>query len=74
MSLLWYSLVMSGKINKPSRPKSKGLVIGRKGFEKISAVEGIRMSREMKDTFRSLEKKGTTAAAKREAITRKYGK
>jgi hypothetical protein len=65
---------MSGKIDKPSRPKSKGLVIGRKGFEKISAVEGIRIPREMKDTFRTLDRKGATAAAKREAITRKYGK
>jgi len=65
---------MSAKINKPSGPKSKGLIIGRKGFEKISAVEGIRMPREMKATFRTLDKKGATAAAKREAITRKYGK
>jgi hypothetical protein len=65
---------MSGKISKPLRPKPKGLVIGRKGFEKISAVEGIRMPREMKDTFRSLDKKGGAAAAKRVAITRKYGK
>ncbi|SEN68988.1 hypothetical protein [Bradyrhizobium sp. OK095] len=65
---------MHGKINKPSQPKSKGLVIGRKGFEKLSAVEGIRMSREMKTTFRSLDKSGASAEARRTTIANKYGK
>lgn len=65
---------MPNKINKSSRAKSKGLVIGRKGFEKISAVEGIRMSREMKSTFSTLDKKGASAEVRRSTIVRKYGK
>ena len=65
---------MPNKINKPSRSKSTGLVIGRKGFEKISAVEGIRMSREMKTTFSSFDKKGTSAEVRRSTIMSKYGK
>jgi len=64
---------MPNKVNKSSRAKSKGLVIGRKGFEKISAVEGIRMSREMKATFRNLDKKGASPEERRNAILRKYG-
>jgi hypothetical protein len=66
---------MTNKINKPSRSKSsKGLIIGRKGFEKISAVEGIRMSREMKSTFDGLDKRGDSAEARRSTLVRKYGK
>jgi hypothetical protein len=71
---MWYDLNMTKKINKPSRTKSEGLVIGRKGFEKISAVEGIRMSRDMKGTFSALEKKGASAEVRRSTIVRKYGK
>ncbi|AUC97992.1 MULTISPECIES: hypothetical protein [Bradyrhizobium] len=62
------------KINKTPRTKSKGLIIGRKGFEKISAVEGIRMSREMKATFKSFDKTAASAEARRYAIVKKYGK
>lgn len=64
---------MPNKVNKSSRTKSKGLIIGRKGFEKISAVEGIRMSREMKATFDSLDKKGASPEVRRSTILRKYG-
>lgn len=42
--------------------------------EKISAVEGIRMSREMKSTFSALDKKGASAEVRRSTIVRKYGK
>lgn len=65
---------MPKKMNRLSRPKSKGLIIGRKGFEKISAVEGIRMSGEMKSTFAAFDRKGTSAEGRRAAIVRKYGK
>jgi len=64
---------MPNKVNKSSRTKSKGLVIGRKGFEKISAVEGIRMPREMKATFSNLDKKSASPEARRSTILRKYG-
>jgi hypothetical protein len=64
---------MPNKSKKLSRTKSKELVIGRKGFEKISAVEGIRMPREMKNTFSALDKKGASPEVRRSTILRKYG-
>ena len=71
---MWYVSAMPNRIKKPSGTKSKGLVIGRKGFEKISAVEGIRMSREMKATFSTLDKQGASPDVRRNTILRKYGK
>jgi hypothetical protein len=46
----------------------------RKSFEKISAVEGIRLTGDMRSTFRSLDKQGASAADRRKAIEKKYGK
>lgn len=48
--------------------------LGRGNFDSISAVEGIRLSREMKQDFREFDRKGLSAAERREAIVRKYGK
>jgi hypothetical protein len=59
---------------KTTLTRTKGLTLGLKSFEKISAVEGIRMSAEMKRTFKSLEKSGASAAARRQFIVKKYGK
>jgi hypothetical protein len=64
---------MSGP-RKTSGAKTKNLVLGRKSFEKISAVEGLRLSAKMKGTFRSLEKSGASAAVRRRTIVEKYGK
>jgi hypothetical protein len=50
------------------------LVIGLKGFEKISAVEGLRVTRDMKATFGSLEKRNASAAKRRSIISKKYGR
>ena len=57
-----------------SEAKRKTLTLGLKGFEKISAVEGIRLTRGMKGTFRDLDRKEASAAERREVLTRKYGK
>jgi hypothetical protein len=54
--------------------KAKSLTLGRKSFEKISAVEGLRLSSEMKGTFRTLDKSGASAAVRRRTIVEKYGK
>jgi hypothetical protein len=59
---------------KASGAKTKNLVLGRKNFEKISAVEGLHLSAEMKATFRSLDKSGASAAVRRRTIVEKYGK
>ena len=39
------------KTGKPPGVQSKRLIIGLKGFEQISAVEGLRPTRDMKSTF-----------------------
>ena len=59
--------------NKRSKAKASGVVIGLAGFEKISAIEGLHLSREMKATFRALDRKGATARERRAAIIKKYG-
>jgi hypothetical protein len=61
------------KTGKPVRAKAKRLTIGHAGFEKISAVEGIRLTRDMRGTFRNLDKQNASSAKRRAVITRKYG-
>jgi hypothetical protein len=58
---------------KRAKPKAESVVIGLAGFEKISAIEGLHLTREMKATFRTLERKGATARERRAAIIKKYG-
>jgi hypothetical protein len=62
------------KTGKPARAKAKRLVIGLRGFEKISAIEGLRLTRDMKSTFRSLDKRRASAAERRSVISKKYGR
>jgi hypothetical protein len=56
-----------------SRGKPRqGEVIGLARFEKISAVEGIRLSDEMKRTFAEFDRRGLTSAQRRRAILQKF--
>ena len=61
------------KTQTPS-PANKRFTLGRANFEKISAVEGIRYSADMKKTFRLLDKQGASPAKRRQARAMKYGK
>lgn len=62
------------KSAKPAaRTKVKRLTIGMAGFEKISAIEGLRLTRGMKGTFRNLDKRNASAAERRSVIAKKYG-
>ncbi|HEX3951015.1 MAG TPA: hypothetical protein VHW95_14255 [Steroidobacteraceae bacterium] len=65
----------AGKLraSKRAKPKASGMIIGLAGFEKISAIEGLHLTREMKATFRALDRKGATARERRAAIIKKYG-
>jgi hypothetical protein len=58
-----------------ARPKAKAqrLAIGLAGFEKVSAVEGLHLTSDMKRTFSALERQGASAAQKRAAIIKRYG-
>ena len=62
-----------GSTKSPNRA-AKGYVIGRSGFAKISAVEGIRMTETMDADFREFDRQGLSADQRRKVIGRKYGK
>lgn len=51
-----------------------GFIIGRAAFEKISAVEGIRLTPAMKQRAADASSKGLSAEETREAIIRAYRK
>jgi hypothetical protein len=51
-----------------------GFVIGRAGFAKISAVEGIRLKPAMKKRAAEASSKGLSAEETRKAIIRAYRK
>lgn len=51
----------------------RGFILGRADFEKISAVEGIRVPKEMKVQFRRFDREGTSGAERRRMLKDKYG-
>lgn len=74
---------MSRNSRDPSRSRpvasaveasSKRVTLGRKSFAKISAVEGIHLSTEMKQDFLEFDRKGLSPDDRRRAISKKYGK
>ena len=64
---------MTKTITPPRQTAPKGFKVGRRAFEKISAVEGIHLSPEMARDFDEFDRKGLSADARRKAIARKYG-
>lgn len=54
--------------------KSGHFTIGREAFGKISAVEGLHMSKAMRGDFLSLDKQGASDRTRRETLAAKYGK
>jgi hypothetical protein len=61
-------------VSKSSKRVSKGYVLGRSRFAKISAIEGIHLTSAMEADFLEFERKGLSAEDRRRAIGRKYGK
>ena len=65
------------EIKKPKHSraaaKSKRLIIGLAGFEKVSAIEGLHLTRGMKRDFGLLERRGASASERRAAIIKRYG-
>jgi hypothetical protein len=51
-----------------------GLIIGRARFAKISAVEGIELSPDMKRRAADFDRRGVSGAERRRAIVRAYRK
>jgi hypothetical protein len=61
-------------MSKSGTPITKGFTLGRAAFEKISAVEGVRLSRKVKDEFLKFDRKGLSPDERRRAIMSKYAK
>jgi hypothetical protein len=61
---------MSGKLGATK----SGFILGRSGFAKISAVEGIRLSSEMDKRFRDFDRQGLSAGERRRIIARTFAK
>jgi hypothetical protein len=61
------------KMVKPSKSSGSSFTLGRHGFAKISAVEGIRVSRQMDKDFGEFDRKELSAKERREALSGKYG-
>jgi hypothetical protein len=59
---------------KQPATKRAGFVIGRAGFAKISAVDGIRLTSAMKKRAVEAERKGASAKEFRQAIVRSHRK
>ncbi len=64
---------MAKTLKPPSKMKA-GYVLGRTGFAKISAVEGIRLSSDMEQRFSEFDRRGLSASERRTAIARELGK
>jgi hypothetical protein len=59
---------------RPKRAKAKPFILGREAFAQISAVEGIKLTPEMKKRFAEFDKQGLTPAQRRRAIIKAYSK
>ena len=62
-----------GRLKTGKRAKAKGVTIGLVGFEKISAIEGLYLTRDMKTTLRILKRSGASPRQRRAALIKKYG-
>jgi hypothetical protein len=60
---------------KPTKnPKrAAGYVLGRQNFAKISAVEGIRLSRDQNEDFGDFDRKALPSKGRRAVLAAKYG-
>ena len=65
---------MKQNLPKPSVSGAHGFTIGRAGFAKISAVEGIELTPEMDAEFREFERQGLSPEQQCRVIAEKYGK
>ena len=64
---------MKAKTKSP-RQSSGAHIIGRRGFAKISAVEGIVLGREMEAEFREFDRQRLSMEERRKALLHKYGR
>lgn len=60
--------------SKVGRKQKTDVVIGARSFAKISAVEGIVLTREMRTRAAEFDRKGMSAEERRRSIVRAYRK
>lgn len=60
------------KVSQNQKGSNAGYVIGRDTFAKISAVEGIHLTKEMQKDFSLFEQKNLSPEDRRTAISEKY--
>ena len=65
---------MSKKPTAPMNRTPRGVVLGLGAFEKISAVEGVKLTREMKRDLQTISGQRMSASERTRFITSKYGK
>lgn len=53
---------------RSKRPSPKGFILGRAGFARISAVEGIALTPEMQTTLERFDREGLSADERRRRI------
>jgi hypothetical protein len=61
------------KTTKTPKRRSGTFTIGRTGFAKISAVEGVKLSPEAEQDFQEFDDRGLSAAERRRTLAQKYG-
>jgi hypothetical protein len=72
---LWYAADMANmKIGSRKKAQRGGFVLGQKAFEKISAVEGIRLTAEMRRDLKRLDDSRLGTEAERRFLIQKYGR
>ena len=61
-------------LTKKPKPSSKAarLTRGRKAWEKVSAVEGVALSKEAQEMFEEFDRLGLPRVERRERIIKKY--
>ena len=62
------------KIAQSQKEANRGYTIGRNAFAKISAVEGIYLTKEMHEDFNAFDQSGLPHSDRREAIFNKYAR
>ena len=70
----WYDLLMSTRKKSSAKKLVSKVVIGREGFAKISAVEGMKPSAAMRKRVAQFDRQGLSAAERRREIIKAYTK
>jgi hypothetical protein len=65
---------MTKTLTQPGTGARTAFTVGRRGFAKISAVEGLQLTPEMEAQFLEFDRQGLSGEERREAIARIFGK